>query len=80
MNKLSDLIITFVLITYAGFSHAYVGPGAGLSAIGSVLSFVVVILLLIIGLLWYPLKRIISWSKKTVENESETEISDEDTG
>jgi hypothetical protein len=37
---------------------AYLGPGAGLSAIGTILAFVVVVLLLTVGFLWYPLKRL----------------------
>ncbi|MBV7378099.1 hypothetical protein [Maritimibacter dapengensis] len=38
---------------------AYVGPGAGLSAIGSVLAFVGVIFLMIAGFFFYPVKRMI---------------------
>lgn len=36
---------------------AYMGAGAGLSAIGSILSFVGVFLLMLFGFVWYPLKR-----------------------
>ena len=38
---------------------AYVGAGAGLSAIGSVLSFLGVLLLMIVGFVWYPVKRLL---------------------
>ena len=38
---------------------AYLGPGAGLTAIGSVLAFFGVIILLIAGFVWYPVKRFI---------------------
>lgn len=38
---------------------AYVGPGAGLSAIGAFLAVVVGILSALFGFLWYPLKRIL---------------------
>lgn len=37
---------------------AYIGPGAGLSAIGSVFAFLGVIFLLIVGFIWYPIKRL----------------------
>jgi cellobiose-specific phosphotransferase system component IIC len=37
---------------------AYLGPGAGLSAIGSVLSLVVGIIVAVVGFLWYPFKRL----------------------
>lgn len=39
---------------------AYVGPGAGLSAIGSVLAFLGVIALMILGFFWYPVKRFLA--------------------
>jgi hypothetical protein len=38
---------------------AYIGPGAGLSAIGSVLALVGAVLLMILGFVWYPVKRIL---------------------
>jgi hypothetical protein len=37
---------------------AYVGPGAGLTAIGAMLSFVGAVLLAILGFIWYPLRRL----------------------
>ena len=45
-------------------AHAYVGPGAGLSALGSILAFLGVIFLLVVGFLWYPIKRLIKGKKK----------------
>ena len=42
-----------------GLAHAYVGPGAGLSAIGAVLAFIGATLLLIVGFVWYPIKRLL---------------------
>jgi hypothetical protein len=38
-------------------AQAYIGPGAGLSAIGSVLAFLGVVVLLVAGFVWYPVKR-----------------------
>lgn len=36
---------------------AYVGPGAGLTAIGTVLSLLAAVVLAIVGFVWYPIKR-----------------------
>ena len=47
-----------VLLIMPAVATAYVGPGAGLSAIGSALALVGAILLGIVGFLWYPIKRI----------------------
>ena len=44
-------------------AHAYVGPGAGLSAIGSMLALVGATLLLIVGFVWYPIKRLLKRRK-----------------
>ena len=38
---------------------AYVGPGAGLSAIGSLLALIGAAALIAVGFVWYPLKRLL---------------------
>ncbi len=37
---------------------AYVGPGAGLTAIGSVLALLAFVVLALVGFVWYPVKRL----------------------
>lgn len=39
-------------------ANAYIGPGIGLSTIGSVLAFIGVVVLFLVGFLWYPIKRV----------------------
>ena len=39
-------------------AHAYIGPGSGLSAIGSLLALIAAIVVAIVGFVWFPLKRI----------------------
>lgn len=41
------------------FAHAYVGPGAGLTAIGTVLALFAAVGLAMVGFVWYPLKRVL---------------------
>jgi len=80
--KIMSCIVIGLLFSPSIF--AYVGPGAGLSAIGSVLAFVGAILLMIVGFLWYPLKRLIKGIKKQettddpVEKESVTTYKDKE--
>lgn len=38
--------------------HAYIGPGAGLSAFGALLALVVTVIVAIFGFVWYPIKRL----------------------
>jgi hypothetical protein len=39
-------------------ADAYIGPGAGLSVIGTAVAFVGAVIFAVIGLVWYPLKRL----------------------
>jgi len=47
------------IILFPDMAFAYVGPGAGLSAIGSLLVLVGAIVLAIIGFVWYPVRRLV---------------------
>ena len=38
---------------------AYIGPGAGLSAIGALLALLAVVALAVVGFVWYPIKRLV---------------------
>ncbi|MFP4406409.1 hypothetical protein [Rhodosalinus sp.] len=39
-------------------AQAYIGPGAGLTALGTVLALVLALGLAVVGFVWYPLKRL----------------------
>jgi membrane-bound ClpP family serine protease len=43
---------------------AYVGPGAGLSAIGAFIALIAGVVVAIFGFLWYPIKRLIRKRKE----------------
>lgn len=51
--------MTLTLLCTAAPAHAYMGPGLGLGAIGVVLGVVGSILLGIVSIIWYPVKRLI---------------------
>ncbi len=50
-----------------GEADAYLGPGAGLSAIGSALALIGAVLAALFGFLWFPIKRLLR--KKTSQND-----------
>ena len=52
---------------------AYIGPGAGLSALGSLLALLGAVLLLIVGFVWYPVKRMMRKWKAARAAEDDTE-------
>lgn len=45
-------------LSYPAVAHAYVGPGAGLTAIGTLVALVLALLLAVVGFVWYPIKRL----------------------
>ena len=53
-----------LLLLVPGIAFAYVGPGAGLSAIGTVLALIGAVLLGLVGVIWYPVKRLLGGRKK----------------
>ena len=56
-------LLVINLFFFTSLAQAYVGPGAGLSAIGTIVAFVVAIVLMIVGFIWYPIKRLIKGKK-----------------
>lgn len=50
---------------------AYVGPGAGLSALGSLLALLAAIVVAIAGFLWYPIKRLLGRRRTSAPVESD---------
>ena len=54
-------VLAFAVLLFASATpaQAYMGPGAGLAFIGSLLALVAAIAVGAMGLVWYPLKRLI---------------------
>ena len=46
---------------------AYIGPGAGLGVIGTVVALIGAVLLAIVGFVWYPVKRMLKKRKAGAE-------------
>lgn len=62
-----------LIVTIATDAHAYIGPGAGISAIGSLLALLGAVFLAIVGFLWYPIKRLVKRKKTDSQPKSEPE-------
>jgi len=60
-----------LLLAHPQTAAAYIGPGAGVSVLGSILALIAAILLAVVGFVWYPVKRLLTKGKKVqkVDNE-----------
>lgn len=47
------------ILIYPSLAFAYIGPGLGSGAIAVVLGIVFGFLMLVVGVVWYPIKRLI---------------------
>lgn len=58
--RLSSLCAAMLALCFAASpAQAYLGPGSGLTALGSIIALLGVIGLGILGFLWYPVKRLL---------------------
>jgi ABC-type transport system involved in cytochrome bd biosynthesis fused ATPase/permease subunit len=74
--KFALLIVSFLGIVLPVPALAYIGPGTGLGAIAITVAFVLGVLLLVIGLVWYPLKRLHKRISKSTPKSSSTDLSE----
>jgi hypothetical protein len=64
-----------IFFFYTGNAEAYVGPGLGLGVIGALFGAIATVILAIIGLFWYPLKRLFrSIHSRLTHNGSDDDI------
>jgi uncharacterized membrane protein len=56
--------LAVALAVAAGPAHAYIGPGVGAGAIAVVFGVLGSVLLALVAVLWYPLKRLIRRGRK----------------
>ncbi|MEM5477769.1 hypothetical protein [Pacificibacter sp. AS14] len=54
-------------------AQAYVGPGAGLTAIGTMVALLAALILAVVGFVWYPIKRLMRAGKASVKVPESTE-------
>lgn len=62
---ISPLAAVALTLAAPSAALAYIGPGAGISAIGTALALVAAVLLAIVGFVWYPIKRLLGGRRKT---------------
>ena len=63
MRKVGLAVALLALVLEAPVAHAYIGPGAGAGTIAIVLGILSSIFLAFVGILWYPVKRLLKGKK-----------------
>jgi hypothetical protein len=48
---------------------AYLGPGGALTALGSALALLAAIAIAFLGMIWYPIKRLLRWRRTRAARE-----------
>jgi len=56
-------LVSLLMLAAPGTALAYVGPGLGVGAIAAFFGAVLAVLLAIVGVVWYPLKRFFNRNK-----------------
>lgn len=74
VSYFSSIALAAILIASPAF--AYIGPGAGLGALGTLATLVGAIVLLVVGFVWYPIKRMLR-GRKQADAVEETDTTDE---
>ena len=59
MLRLALAPALLTLVMTPGLAHAYIGPGAGAGTIAVVLGVIAAVFMAFLGLLWYPIKRLL---------------------
>ena len=71
LSLLAEGIVSLVLfLLLVPQAHAYVGPGLGLGALAVILGIVISILIAVIAIVWYPLKRRRAARSKAAETDT----------
>jgi hypothetical protein len=59
MKAAATIATTVLLVSLSPQASAYIGPGLGAGAMAAVLGVLGGLLMLVVGVIWYPIKRVI---------------------
>ena len=63
-----SILLTLLLVAPCA---AYIGPGAGLTAIGALLAVIAGVVVALFGFIWYPIKRLMRRRKNLGDSDNE---------
>ena len=68
--KIGFVLLGAAAVLLPDSALAYIGPGAGLSAFGTLAAFASALFLAVVGFVWYPLKRLLGLFRKREASET----------
>ena len=68
LSKITAFLLTANLLLFPEYAQAYLGPGAGLGMIGSLIAVIVAVVIIILGLLIYPIRLLLKRKSSSKEN------------
>ena len=71
MKRVLALFVFPTVSLIATDAFAYIGPGAGISAFGSLLALLATIVLIAVGFIWYPVKRLLRHFRANADRSSD---------
>ena len=66
------IAVALILLASTAPAHAYMGPGAGLAFLGSLIALIAAVGVGVLGLVWYPAKRLIRIRRSTDNEDQDT--------
>lgn len=72
-RKITLILLTFILLAPVSPALAYIGPGAGISVVGSLLSILVTFFVAIGAIIFWPLRKLMKRRKALRESVVSTE-------
>ena len=72
-SRFARALVAAFAVAAPGTALAYVGPGVGLGAIAAFFGAVLAVLLAVVGVIWYPIKRLLGRNKPAATGGKETE-------
>lgn len=70
---LFKIVFMVLLLSAPQIAEAYIGPGAGIGAIGTVLALIGAILIAILSLIWYPIKLLLVKNKNKRKTDQDSD-------
>ena len=69
--KLKQMLLLVMVLLISSNVYAYIGPGAGIPIIGSLLGMVVTVVLVVSAVLFWPIRKLLKRRKSNSSDKSE---------